>query len=94
MFILSIRYTAPIEQVDHHRRAHLDWLRTGHQAGVFLGWGRKTPLTGGIVLAKGTRAEVEALALTDPFVTGNVAEVEVIEWTPSFLGEGLEALGS
>ena len=38
--------------------------------------------------------QVEALALEDPFITGKVAEVEVIEWTPSFLGAGLEALAS
>ncbi|MCH4152601.1 MAG: YciI family protein [Sphingobium sp.] len=94
MFILSIRYTAPLEEVDRHRPAHLDWLRAGHEAGHFIGWGRRTPPTGGIVLARGDRAQVEALALEDPFITGKVAEVEVIEWTPSFLGAGLEALAS
>ena len=51
MFILSIRYTAPLEEVDRHRPAHLDWLRAGHEAGHFIGWGRRTPPTGGIVLA-------------------------------------------
>ena len=89
MIILSIRYTAPLEEVELLREAHLDWLRQGYEAGHFTGWGRKTPLNGGIVLARGDRAEIEALAQTDPFVAGKVAIVELIEWTPSFLAEGV-----
>lgn len=89
MLILSIRYTAPVEEVERLRGPHLEWLRRNHEAGHFLGWGRKTPLTGGIVLARGDRAGIEALAQTDPFVAGNVATAEVIEWTPSFLAEGV-----
>ncbi len=89
MFILSISYTASLDEVERLRKAHLDWLRRGHEEGHLLGWGRKTPLTGGIVLARGDRAGVEALAQRDPFIAGGVATVEVIEWTPSFLAEGL-----
>ena len=92
MFILNLRYVAPLEEVDRHMQAHLDWLRQGRDAGAFLGWGRKVPREGGIILAVGGREEVEAVARTDPFVTHGVAEVEVIEMRPSYLAEGLEAL--
>jgi uncharacterized protein YciI len=93
MFILSLTYTAPIEAVDRLMADHVAWLKQGHDAGSFLGWGRKVPRTGGIILAVGGRAEVEAVAASDPFVTGGVATVEVIEMVPSFLADGLEALG-
>lgn len=89
MLIVSISYTAPPEEVERLRAPHLEWLHRGHEAGHFIGWGRRNPLTGGIVLARGHRAEIEKLAQTDPFVVGKVATAEVIEWTPSFLAEGV-----
>lgn len=89
MLMVSISYVAPPEEVERLRAPHLEWLRQGYEAGHFIGWGRKNPPTGGIVLARGDRAAIAALAQTDPFVTGNVATAEVIEWTPSFLAEGV-----
>jgi uncharacterized protein YciI len=94
MFILMVRYIKPAKEVDQVRDAHLDWLREGHEAGHFIAWGRRVPLNGGVIFARGERAQVETLAQTDPFITSGVAEVDVIEWTPSFLAEGLEALSS
>lgn len=92
-FILSIRYTAPAEAVDALRGPHVEWLKANHAAGHFIGWGRKVPPDGGIVLAIGDNREaVQALAETDPFVTGGVAAVEAIEWTPSFLAPGIAGL--
>jgi uncharacterized protein YciI len=93
MFILSLTYTAPLEQVDALRPAHLAWLKSGHAAGHFVGWGRKVPAIGGIILAVGDRAdEIAAFANTDPYIDGGVATVEVIEFSPVFIAPGLEAL--
>jgi uncharacterized protein YciI len=92
-FIISIRYIAPIEQVDALMGPHVKWLREQHRAGNFHAWGRKVPREGGIIVASGgSHAEVEALAAQDPFVTGGVAEAEVIEWSPSFAADGFEGL--
>lgn len=92
-FILSLRYIAPIEAVDALLADHVAWLKANHAEGHFLGWGRKIPREGGIILAKGdSRDQVAAIAAADPFVAGGVAEVDVIEWVPSFLGEGLDGL--
>ena len=92
MFIISLTYTAPLAEIDRLMGAHVAWLQDGHAAGSFLAWGRKVPRTGGIILAVGGRKEVEAIAQTDPFVTSGAAEAEVIEFAPSFVAEGLEAL--
>jgi len=94
MFILMVRYIKPTQDVNVVRDAHLAWLREGHEAGHFIAWGRRTPLTGGVIFARGDKAQIEALAQTDPFVTSGVAETEVVDWTPSFAAEGLEALTS
>lgn len=93
LFILSLRYIAPVEQVDALLDAHVEWLRTNHAAGRFVGWGRKVPRDGGIILAKGdSREAMVALAASDPFVAGVVAEVDVIEWAPGFLDDSVAGL--
>ncbi|MDR7101412.1 YciI family protein [Croceicoccus sp. BE223] len=93
MFILDITYVAPVERIDELMDEHVAWLKQGHAAGSFVAWGRKVPRTGGIVLAIGGRAEVEAVAAADPFVTSGAVTVNVIEMAPSFVADGLELLG-
>jgi uncharacterized protein YciI len=92
-FIVSLTYTAPIEQVDALLDEHVAWLRANHAAGHLLGWGRKVPREGGILLAKGeSRDEIAALAAQDPFIKGGVAEFEVIEWAAGFLDDSIAGL--
>lgn len=93
MFIANLTYVAPIEVIDGLLEQHVAWLRAGHAAGHFLGWGRKVPRVGGMILAKGeSRAAVEALVASDPFVMHGAATVEVIEVAFGFLAPGLELL--
>ena len=92
IFVISLTYTAPLEELDRLMGEHVAWLKQGHAAGSFLAWGRKVPRTGGIILAIGGREQVERVAQSDPFVVNGAAEVEVIEFAPSFVAEGLGAL--
>ncbi len=93
MFVLSLTYTAPLAKVDALLAEHRAWLQAQHGAGKFLAWGRKVPREGGVIFALAAdRAEAEALAASDPFVTGGVAQTEVIEFDPAFVAPGLEAL--
>ncbi|MFC0204505.1 YciI family protein [Novosphingobium soli] len=92
-FIVSLTYTAPVEKVDALLEDHVAWLRAGYANGHFLGWGRKVPRSGGIILARGeSREAVAALAATDPFVAGGVATVEVIEWAHGYLDDSIAGL--
>ena len=93
MFVLNLRYTAPLDKVDALLQDHVAWLKSQQEAGHFMAWGRKVPREGGLIFAHAAdRDEAEALAASDPFVKGGVATVEVIEFAPSFVAEGLEAL--
>ena len=94
MFILNLTYTAPLDRVDALRPAHVDWLKGGAAAGHLVGWGRKIPAEGGVILATGERAAVEAFAQTDPYFVNGVARFEVIEFAPSFLAPDLPALAT
>lgn len=91
MFILSLTYTKPIELIDKLRPAHLEFLKQYYEKGIFVLSGRKTPLTGGIIMAKDTtRAELEEIIKQDPFYTEQVATFEIIEFSPNLTASGLE----
>lgn len=94
IFIASLTYTVPIEQVDAVLADHLAWLKVGHEAGNFLAWGPREPRDGGLIFVKATgRAEAEAMLMSDPFMLHNLADLNIIQWTPRFVGPGLEAFG-
>ncbi|MFK4005247.1 YciI family protein [Qipengyuania sp. NPDC077563] len=93
MFVFSLKYIAPLEEVDALLPDHVAWLKAQHEAGHFIAWGRKVPREGGLIMAHApTREMAEELAASDPFVKGGAAEVEVIEFSPSFVAPGLEGL--
>ena len=84
MFIIELTYTATLTRIDAHMRAHMRFLKKYYAAGNFLVSGRKIPRDGGIILAVGkSRAEIEAIAQEDPFVTEGLADVRVIEFRVS-----------
>lgn len=80
MFIIALTYTAPVEVLDGHLADHRAWLDQGIADGWLLLAGRREPRTGGILLARGERAAVEAKAATDPFVINGAASFELIEF--------------
>lgn len=85
LFLIDVHFIAPIEAVDALLPAHLAWLEEQTAAGRFFAWGPKDPRTGGFIVAKADdRAELEALVLDDPYVTGAVAQSMVIGWKPRF----------
>ena len=93
MFVLLLTYTKPLAEVDAVMRTHVAWLDEQYAAGRFLVSGRRIPRTGGVILARGDdREEIEALAATDPFVSGGVASCEVIQFRASQTATGLDAL--
>jgi uncharacterized protein YciI len=94
IFIASLTYTVPIERIDAVLADHLAWLRAGHEAGHFLAWGPREPRDGGLIFVKAaSRAEAERLLASDPFMLHQFADLTIIEWTPRFVGPGLEAFG-
>jgi uncharacterized protein YciI len=94
MIILSLTYKATLEDAEKLMEAHMDWVKQGYENGHFLASGRKVPRTGGIILAKGDRAEIERYFATDPFIVNDIAAYEVIEAAVSRTAPGLEILKS
>ncbi len=80
MFVIELIYKAPLDQIDAAMKAHMAWLNAHYAAGTFLASGRKIPRDGGIILAVGERAAIEAIAKEDPFVARGLAETRIIEF--------------
>jgi len=94
IFIAKLTYIVAIERVDALLDAHLAWLKAGHASGHFLAWGPNEPRDSGIIFIRaGSRAEAERLTATDPFLIERAATIDLTEWTPRFVGPGLEAFG-
>ena len=90
MFIVTLRYTGTLAEVDAHLDAHVAWLHQGIADGWLLVAGRQVPRTGGILIARGDRDAIVAKTATDPFVVNGVAEVTLTEFTPSIVAPGME----
>lgn len=92
VFIASLTYTVPIERIDAVLADHLAWLEAGYEAGHFLAWGPCEPRDGGLVFIRAAnRKDAEDIVASDPFVTHQLANCAIIQWTPRFVGPGLEA---
>lgn len=76
MYIVSLNYFRPVEEVEALLEPHIQWLDRYFAAGVFIAAGRKDPRTGGIILVKDiNRSRLDTILAEDPFVA--VANYEV-----------------
>ncbi|KJK22402.1 hypothetical protein UB46_21760 [Burkholderiaceae bacterium 16] len=83
LYLILLRYRAPLEELDRHLAAHRDFLHRHYAAGHFLLSGRQEPRVGGAILARGTsREEVAGWLAEDPFHREGLADYETIAWAP------------
>lgn len=82
MYIVSLSYTCPLEEVEAVLDAHITWLDKYFEAGVFLAAGRKEPRTGGVILVKDIdRARLETILQEDAFQAVASYEVTAVNVT-------------
>ncbi|HCL66452.1 MAG TPA: GTP cyclohydrolase [Rhizobium sp.] len=79
MFILSLTYKKSNEEADRYMEPHMAWVKQGYDRGWFLASGRKVPRTGGVILARGDRGELEAFVAEDPFMLHGIADYDIVE---------------
>ena len=53
MFVVTLRYTKPLAEIDRRMPEHVRFLEECYRAGVFLVSGRQVPRKGGVILAVG-----------------------------------------
>jgi len=83
MFIIMLNYKQPLAIVDEHLANHRSFLQECYDKNYFVVSGPRVPRTGGILVSQlDDRAKVEDILKDDPFYIHDVAEYDIIEFTP------------
>lgn len=91
IYVVVLTYIKPLEEVDSHIPAHIEWLKQGYSDGVFLASGRRIPRNGGVILAKADSIEtLKARLSQDPFQKFKIANADIIPFDSSMRAPLLE----
>jgi uncharacterized protein YciI len=91
MFIVSLNYIKSIDEVEKQLNPHIQYLDKYYGLQKFICSGRKNPRTGGLILCNAEdREEVDKIISEDPFYVNEIAEYEIIEFSPTKYAEGFE----
>ncbi len=91
MYIVSLSYTRPVEEVEALLEGHVAWLDRYFASGEFLFAGRKDPRTGGVIIAKDIdRETLDKIVAEDPFVA--VANYEITKVNVTRTNDALHTL--
>lgn len=81
MFLVSLNYIKPLDEVDKHLEGHVKFLEEQYGDKIFIFSGRKKPRTGGVILVNlSNREELDRILKNDPFYKHSIAEYEVIDF--------------
>jgi uncharacterized protein YciI len=86
--VVLLRYHGDVDAV---RPAHVAWLKESLAEGRLITAGRQ-PDSGGVLIVRGERAEVESWWANDPYHVAGVATAEFAAFEPSMAAPGLESL--
>lgn len=83
MFIVLITYKKPLAIIDEYLVSHRSYLDEGYKNNLLITSGPKNPRTGGILFSQlNDREQLENFLQKDPFYIHDVADYEIIEFTP------------
>jgi len=91
MFILILKYVKPLTEVDLALKDHINYLEKYYALKKFICSGRQNPRAGGIILCTAKDInEVKSIIKDDPFSAKNLAEYEIIEFSPTKCADELK----
>lgn len=83
MFIVQLTYKTPLTEVDKYLQAHRQFLDYHYKQGLLIASGPLKPRTGGIIIAATSdRAHLEEVIKQDPYYLAEIADYQIIEFTP------------
>jgi|SRR5690625_1414015 len=81
MFVVLLRYTAPVTEIDERLADHYEWVNQHYGAGDFIAAGRRQSRDGAVIISRAmSRGRLDAILATDPFIMHKLARYEVIEF--------------
>ncbi|HYK72794.1 MAG TPA: YciI family protein [Pseudoneobacillus sp.] len=91
MFVLVLKYIKSLEEVDKELISHIEYLEKYYTLQKFICSGRRDPRIGGVILCRASnKEEVETIIKEDPFYFKQIAEYDIIEFSPTKYAEGFE----
>jgi uncharacterized protein YciI len=91
MFILVLKYVKPLEEVDKVLTPHIEYLEKYYSLQKFICSGRRNPRVGGVILCNAKdKEEVNEIIKEDPFYINNIADYNIIEFSPTKYCNGFE----
>ncbi|WED42742.1 YciI family protein [Legionella cardiaca] len=83
MFIVQLTFKTPLSEVDKYLQAHREYLDYYYKQGLLLASGPMKPRTGGIIIAATSdREHLESVLKQDPYYLAEIADYQIIEFTP------------
>lgn len=93
MFIILLSYKVPLSEVDKYLSSHREFLDYYYKQGLLVASGPMKPRSGGIIIAASNdKAQIESILKEDPFWLAEIADYQIIEFTPIKHCEALKAL--
>lgn len=90
MYVINLRYTGALAEIDDALDAHRLFLERYFAAGVFVMAGPKVPRDGGIIVASGIeRKRLDEIIAEDPFARQKLVHYEITEFKATRLAPGL-----
>jgi uncharacterized protein YciI len=84
MFVIILTYKKDLVEVEQHLEAHRAFLDEGYRLRYFLASGPCNPRTGGVIIAAmASRVQLQSYLVTDPFMIYDIADYQLIEFTPT-----------
>lgn len=93
MFIVDLQYIVPLEELDKHMAAHIEYLNKYYAMDIFIASGRKVPRTGGIILALAEdEPTLKKILMEDPFYKHKLADFSITQFRTSQYHQDLKSL--
>jgi uncharacterized protein YciI len=90
MYVINMRYTGALAEIDDALEAHRIYLERYFAAGVFVMAGPKVPRDGGMIIASGIdRDRLDEIIAEDPFAREQLAHYDITEFKATRLAPGL-----
>ncbi|MDI9819549.1 MULTISPECIES: YciI family protein [unclassified Legionella] len=93
MFIVLLTYKTPLSEVDKYLQRHREFLDYYYKQGLLVASGPMKPRTGGVIIAAtNDRDYLQSVLQEDPYYLAEIANYQIIEFTPVKHREELKEL--
>lgn len=84
IFVITVTFKAPTSEIEIYMEAHRGFLDDALKAGTLMMSGGRNPKVGGVIICKfWSMDEAQAFIHQDPLCVADVADYDVVEFTPS-----------